>query len=128
MQKNFCDCGLFVLAFVEAFMKDPIHSMERIRLSQADWYTGPMDNLREVFREKTIALSEAWKRERAEKEDVREGAASDKGKTKAPEAEVIEDSDDDIIVGDIIPAPAPAKGGNRGGKKGGNTKANRIRG
>ncbi|KAI0357362.1 hypothetical protein OH77DRAFT_1422202 [Trametes cingulata] len=128
MQKNFCDCGLFVLAFVEAFMKDPIHSMERIRLSQADWYTGSIENLREVFREKTIALSEAWKKERAEKEGVKDSGASDKGKAKAPEAEVIEDSDDEIIVGDIIPAPAPAKGGNKGGKKGGNTKATRLRG
>ncbi|KAH9890080.1 hypothetical protein C8Q73DRAFT_653171 [Cubamyces lactineus] len=32
MQKNFCDCGLFVLAFVEAFMKDPVKSVERIRV------------------------------------------------------------------------------------------------
>ncbi|KAI0771125.1 hypothetical protein BD413DRAFT_458596, partial [Trametes elegans] len=30
MQKNFCDCGLFVLAFVKAFMADPARSIERI--------------------------------------------------------------------------------------------------
>ena len=32
MQNNFCDCGLYVLAFVEAFMQDPIASSEAIRV------------------------------------------------------------------------------------------------
>ncbi|OJT12819.1 Ubiquitin-like-specific protease 2 [Trametes pubescens] len=126
MQKNFCDCGLFVLAFVEAFMKDPVHSVERIQHNQIDWYTGSMENLREGFRERTIALSETWKKERAEKEGQKDEGASDKAKANAPAVEVIVDSDDDeIVVGEVIPAP---KGANKRGKKAAENRAVRLRG
>ncbi|TBU61831.1 hypothetical protein BD310DRAFT_766107, partial [Dichomitus squalens] len=30
LQTNFCDCGLFVLAFVEVFMDDPVRAGELI--------------------------------------------------------------------------------------------------
>ncbi|CDO70841.1 hypothetical protein BN946_scf184801.g34 [Trametes cinnabarina] len=122
MQQNFCDCGLFVLAFVEAFMKDPLKSMECIQAGTSDWYTGSVDNLREVFREKTIALSEAWKKERAEKEGPKQETASDK--PKPPEAELIDDSDDEIVVGEIIPASKPPP---KSGKKPATGKAMRVR-
>ena len=79
-----------------------------------------MENLRETFREKTILLSEAWKKERAEKEGTKEGSAGEKA--AAPEPEVIEDSDDDIIVGEIIPAPQA-----KGGKKSTTGRAARLR-
>ncbi|KAI0820439.1 hypothetical protein BC628DRAFT_1397444 [Trametes gibbosa] len=126
MQKNFCDCGLFVLAFAAAFMKDPDHSVACIQNSQIDWYDGTMENLRETFRNHTIELSEAWRKERAEKEGAKEDVPSDKAKAKAVEVGVIDESDDEIVVGDII--PAPPKGGNKGGKKGNTGKAARLRG
>ncbi|KAI8978855.1 hypothetical protein BD414DRAFT_120430 [Trametes punicea] len=122
MQKNSCDCGLFVLAFVEAFMKDPGRSIERIQNNQDDWYTGSMANLRQEFREKTLALSEAWKKERVIREGAKEESINEKA--NAPEPEVIEDSDDEIIVGEIIPA---SKTPNKGGKKRATGKAARLR-
>ena len=86
-----------------------------------------MENLREAFREKTLALSETWKKERAEKEGPKDEGTSDKAKAKAkaPVAEVIADSDDDeIVVGEVIPAPKGAKRG----KKVDDNRAIRIRG
>lgn len=85
-----------------------------------------MENLREAFREKTLALSETWKKERAEKEGPKDEGASDKtkAKAKAPVAEVIVDSDDEIVVGEVIPAPKGAKRG----RKVADNKAIRIRG
>ncbi len=85
-----------------------------------------MENLREGFRERTIALSETWKKERAEKEGQKDEGASDKAKANAPAVEVIVDSDDDeIVVGEVIPAP---KGANKRGKKAAENRAVRLRG
>lgn len=85
-----------------------------------------MENLRETFRAITIELSERWKKERSEKEGPKEDEPSEKAKAKPVEVAVIEDSDDDIIVGDII--PAPSKGAAKGGKKSNTGKASRLRG
>ena len=93
MQPNFCDCGVFVLAFVEAFMRDPEAASEAIRVrparsrrtnhaetgqypqrSQLSWWDASLADLRETFRDRTILLSEEWKRERAAKEAMEKTA------------------------------------------------------
>ncbi|PIL22925.1 hypothetical protein GSI_15621 [Ganoderma sinense ZZ0214-1] len=156
MQTNFCDCGLFVLAFVEAFMKDPTRAGDMIRQSQAEWYTGRRENFRGPFRDRTLVLSEEWKKERAAKEDAKAGVqegqkdkdkdkdeaagdkdkdkdkeegakeAEEKPKPKQPEATVVEDSDDDDEV-IISEIRLPSKA-SRGGKKGNSSgRAARIR-
>ncbi|KAI0669164.1 hypothetical protein C8Q78DRAFT_198939 [Trametes maxima] len=124
LQKNFCDCGLYVLYFVESFMENAAHAQQCIHKGNEVWSKEPFD-LRKAFREETIALSEAWKKEKAEKEGTKIDGAGDNVGAEVPAPTLVEDSDDDIIVGDIIPAPG-AKG--KGGKKGGNGRATRLRG
>ncbi|KAI0770157.1 hypothetical protein C8Q74DRAFT_1273751 [Fomes fomentarius] len=129
MQNNFCDCGLYVLAFVEAFMRDPIVSSEAIRRSSMDWYTNTTLDLREAWRKRTLELCEQWKKERAAKEGAKDEPSGSKEKdtesAKAkPIPEVIEDSGDDLEISEVVP---PSKTSNRGGKKGAVGKANRLR-
>ncbi len=152
MQPNFCDCGVYVLAFVEAFMRDPIAASEAIRVrlptsrrkfsaettetpqrNQLSWWDSSLTDLRETFRDRTIQLSEEWKKERALKEGAKAVDTEDKGaeKTKAsgkarPSPEVVPDSEDDEI--EISAVHIPAKPPSRGGKKGNNFKVERLRG
>ncbi|KAI1794794.1 hypothetical protein LXA43DRAFT_939951 [Ganoderma leucocontextum] len=147
MQTNFCDCGLFVLAFVEAFMKDPTRAGEVIRQSKAEWYLGRREDFREPFRKRTLEMSDQWKKERAAKEEVKAPAqeepkedgtsdkekeesakeAEEKPKSKQPETTVIEDSDDDeVIISEVRPPPKASRGGKKSNTNSG--KAARLRG
>ncbi|KAH9925397.1 uncharacterized protein BXZ73DRAFT_103279 [Epithele typhae] len=95
IQKNFCDCGLFVMAFVDAFMQDPEKASEAIRKgTKMTWWTEhePDGDLREVFRGKTLELSDAWctAKEAAKKDEEMAKAkalSTEKEKEKAREKE-----------------------------------------
>ena len=155
MQPNFCDCGVFVLAFVEAFMRDPEAASEAIRVrparsrrpnhaetgqppqrSQLSWWDASLADLRETFRDRTILLSEEWKKERAAKEGAKVVSAEDKSSSESvkakpngkarPSPEVVPDSEEDEI--EISAVHIPPKPASRGGKKGNATKAARLRG
>ena len=75
------------------------------------WYTEDIPDLREPFRERTLALSEEWRKERAAREKAKEDQPDvtddkqpekvDKGKGKSIEAHVIDDLDDVVEVSDI---------------------------
>ena len=109
-QKNFCDCGLYVTAIVDAFMQDPTGSSESIRVrrrracpvyspcltcialqkSKKDWWGSrePTD-LRETFRKRTVELSEEWRAKRgcAAKEVAAAASKGEAGSAEGPEAE-----------------------------------------
>ena len=109
-QKNFCDCGLYVTAIVDAFMQDPTGSSESIRVrrrracpvyspcltcialqkSKKDWWGSrePTD-LRETFRKRTVELSEEWRAKRgcAAKEVTAAASKGEAGSAEGPEAE-----------------------------------------
>ena len=116
--------------------------------NKADWYVGRKEDFREPFKNRTLALSEAWKKERAAKEgaktDAPEGAKGDgtddreenvkekdeKAKDKQTEAIPIEESDDEIVISDVRPAPKAAQGGRKasGVKAVNSGRAERLRG
>ncbi|RPD62835.1 hypothetical protein L227DRAFT_437947 [Lentinus tigrinus ALCF2SS1-6] len=154
MQPNFCDCGVFVLAFVEAFMRNPEASSEAIRVrpsrsrrtaraetsqppqrTELSWWDDSQTDLRETFRDRTILLSEEWKKERAAKEGAKEdnieenteegGKARPNGKAR-PSPEIVPDSEEDEI--EISAVHIPPKPVSRGGKKGSANVAARLRG
>ncbi|RPD77389.1 hypothetical protein L226DRAFT_321252 [Lentinus tigrinus ALCF2SS1-7] len=135
MQPNFCDCGVFVLAFVEAFMRNPEASSEAIRRTELSWWDDSQTDLRETFRDRTILLSEEWKKERAAKEGAKEdniednteegGKARPNGKAR-PSPEIVPDSEEDEI--EISAVHIPPKPVSRGGKKGSANVAARLRG
>ena len=124
MQTNFCDCGLFVLAFVDAFMKDPTRAGEVIRVcglpihvvsarvlsllsprtqqGKAEWYMGRRENFREPFRTRTLQLSDEWKKERAAREEAKTGAQEE-----PPKDENAADKENEESAKEVEEKPKP---------------------
>lgn len=116
-QPNFCDCGVYLIHFVRAFMKDPKRATEIIlnkkskdyssKEREQDWDAEAVINYRNELMATAESLSDVWKKERAAREEQKrkEAEAAQSGATSEAAAE---DSDDEIIVGEIITKPKPA--------------------
>lgn len=83
-QKNFTDCGLFVLHFVEQFFQNPQKSAEMIAASignkkaaTLDWEGEQLHNRRQAMRQRLAELHEEYKpfRQKQEEEEEAERAA-----------------------------------------------------
>ncbi|TFK73611.1 cysteine proteinase [Pluteus cervinus] len=121
-QPNYCDCGIYLLHFVETFMSDPagyctkILSKSRSRTAQdrqADWKESGIGGMRDVLKAQILSLSDEWKLERQAKENAKKEADQ-------TQAVVIESSDDevDIVASTVVVKRPRAK---RGGKAAGST-------
>lgn len=70
---------------------------------ETDWDADVVGTLRDTLLAKTLSLSEEWKKEKAAKEaQKKRDAAGSTTPSVAEGAEVIPDSDDEIIVGEVI--------------------------
>lgn len=155
-QPNFCDCGVYLLHFVKIFLQNPTVATERIlvrpsrrivaralphwclqkktRLKEYtskerddDWDNEKVSELREALLKSAGDLSEEWKKDRAAKEEQKKKEVAE----VAGKPDVIEDSDDDIVVSEVVVKAKPGKGKGKGKMKalpvGGETKADRLR-
>jgi hypothetical protein len=124
-QPNFCDCGVYLIHFVQAFMRQPRRASEIILSKkpkdyssyerEQDWDAAAVTGFRDELRARAESLADQWRQERAAREEHRrrereKEAASAAALSAMPEA--VEDSDDDIIVGEVVTKTkaAPAKG------------------
>lgn len=85
LQFNYCDCGLYLLGYIEAFLRDPDSFTRNIlQHEQIQWDLDP-SNLRNRIRGVLFELQEQQqKREDAHKEEKRKAALSKKPKTSRP--------------------------------------------
>jgi hypothetical protein len=83
-----------------------------------DWEDSLTESFREELRARIESLSDAWKKDRAAKEEQRK-----KDLAEGKEAETVGSSDSEIDIEDVTPAP-PTKPPPSKGK----TRANRLRG
>lgn len=70
-QPNYCDCGIYLLHYVQRFFSDPDHFFQIALASEKgspkaaivhdDWHQGPMDAKRAEWRHLVATLSEAWR-------------------------------------------------------------------
>lgn len=104
-QPNYCDCGVYLIHFVQAFMKDPVRQSEGILVRtrrpsrrsvphgvwqnkkvknyplherQRDWDADAVESLRERLLGRFVELSDKWKEQKTREQD-KEGT---KGKDK----------------------------------------------
>lgn len=145
-QPNFCDCGVYLIHFVQAFMKDPKRAIDLIlrkkpreyssREREADWDAAGIASLRDTLLMQTQSLSDLWKQEKAAKEEQRKRETAEAGPSAtASEGGGAPESDDEIIVSEIVSkakasrtkgkGKAPAAAAAR--KEEGETKAERFR-
>jgi len=119
IQTNFCDCGVFLLHLAKTFMKDPEKAFTTVVTTKGnkthqerikDWDGDLVESYREDLIKRIYELQQEWK---AEKEKT---ANKDPEAEKKQVVEVVEDTDDEIIIEAIFPAPAIATRGGRGGK------------
>ena len=74
---------------------------------EKDWEADVVGSLRETFLAQTLSLSEEWKKEKAAKEeqkkrDQERAAEQDRAEKAANEVEVVAESDDEIIIGEVV--------------------------
>ncbi|KAI9465452.1 hypothetical protein BJY52DRAFT_1244097 [Lactarius psammicola] len=77
-QKNYCDCGLYLLHFAKTFMKDPKLSSEIIqnrsspqrgrRVTHEHWDDAPASSYRDELTARIYSMSDEWKRQRSEQD------------------------------------------------------------
>ncbi|OBZ68651.1 hypothetical protein A0H81_11055 [Grifola frondosa] len=139
IQPNYCDCGLYVLHFARSFMADPDGSSHTIlsrkekeatpQRRQEDWSVSLEEfQSRQKLRTRIQEMSETWKKERAAKEEQKKEEAAQSGKTAVPVS--VDDSDDDIVMEDVVvvdPTADQAKPGSKAAT-GGQSTAARLRG
>lgn len=105
-QDNFCDCGVFVLGYVEAFLKDPDGVARKLLLKDSlEWGMEP-SLLRNNIRTLLFALQgDQQIRLDREKEDMRKSAAKKKAakqeKSRSPQAAA--------TAPEVAPEVGPAK-------------------
>ncbi|KIM43367.1 hypothetical protein M413DRAFT_26515 [Hebeloma cylindrosporum] len=113
-QPNFCDCGVYLIHFVQTFMTDPkrycrsILNQKTTKLMnkerQAEWHDEKVASMREDIARRIRNLSKQWKEERRLKaaKEIEDG--DDK-------VNMVDSSDSDIVVDDVnIVGPSPKKG------------------
>lgn len=90
-----------------------------------DWDNENVGKLREELLTSAEALSEEWKRDRTAKEEQKKKETTE----VAGNPDIVEDSDDDIVVSEVVVRAKPTKGKGKGKMKlpVGETKADRLR-
>ena len=92
------------------------------------WLADSVPHMREEMAKRILEKSEAWKAERASGEKVPETSEEVKNTSDSKwPTKVDEDSDDDIVVGEVTKV-IPPKSQTRGRKSGGTQSAARLRG
>ncbi|KAG0208249.1 hypothetical protein BGX28_000714 [Mortierella sp. GBA30] len=74
-QKNFCDCGLFLLHYAEVFLKNPVSLLDAIVNNKKEeannyWAVGDLTLKREQYREIMISLTEQYKAYRTSRQSM----------------------------------------------------------
>ncbi|KAJ3528935.1 hypothetical protein NM688_g7926 [Phlebia brevispora] len=147
-QPNYCDCGVYLIHFVQVFMKDPVRLSEIIMAKkpreyaskerEQDWEADTVAGLRENLYDRIMELSAKWKDSRPSKGKEKEVQLKDiadtatTGPSTRAVSVVVDEDDEEIEIGEII-SKAPAKKGNAKTKaaqalgKDSETRATRIR-
>ncbi|KAK7690319.1 hypothetical protein QCA50_006976 [Cerrena zonata] len=106
-QPNYCDCGIYVLHFVQRFMSDP-EMYTRLILSKVkkseypsadrdrDWGHEIVGGMRDSLTSRVEELSKEWQEFTKEKEAQKKAEAAAAGATA--DVTTIDDSDDEVIV------------------------------
>lgn len=76
-----------------------------MKARERDWNAEVVGGLRSELQDRIAALSAKWREEKAARGGQREEV---EGATEKAKAETVEDSDDDIVVGEIV-SRAPVK-------------------
>lgn len=112
IQPNFCDCGIYLLHFVQTLMKDP-ERFNRIMLTtrkllsserKSVWDEPAINALRSNLAARIMALSDDWKAERAKKEEEKKSREGT-GQT----GDSVDSSDDEINIVEQDVGPEKAK-------------------
>jgi len=123
-QPNYCDCGIYVLHFVQVFMTDPVRYMNLILTKKArgydskerdsDWNHAAVGGIRQGLQDRIVELASEWEIIQKQKSEEKKQAAGSRSTSAAAPGE---DSDSDVVVedGPIKPA-APAKPSQAKGK------------
>ncbi|KAL5482575.1 hypothetical protein ACEPAI_9169 [Sanghuangporus weigelae] len=109
IQPNHCDCGLYLLHFAQSFVADPQKYTAAIlstkRLSEENrralWNIDQVSTMRERMKERILAESTAWKKEKAEKEQKELESRGATGTDSANQPIQAEQSDDEIEVSEV---------------------------
>jgi len=113
-QPNFCDCGLYLLHFVETFMSDPEgyckHICRTTKSSTSEernqaWNGDSVPAMREGMTKRILEESEVWKEAKIRRESEKKEAGD--SKTAGGREAAAEESDDMIIVDDVIAEKPP---------------------
>ncbi|KAI4868298.1 cysteine proteinase [Hypoxylon rubiginosum] len=113
-QTNYCDCGLYLLGYIEEFLKDPDRFVRSLlQREPIAWNLNPSD-LRNEIRDLIFKLQkEQQGREDDHKQQKRKTALSKKRKNEDAEQQVVDGSvpvtvtqaEGTVKEGDIIPTP-----------------------
>ncbi|KAI0061630.1 hypothetical protein BV25DRAFT_1916654 [Artomyces pyxidatus] len=125
-QPNYCDCGIYLLHFAKTFMKNPALSSQIIhqtgspqkvkgkRSPHEHWDGASVGTYREELSMRIKEMSEAWKRERTEREEQKkkeeEATREASGEKDTPAASTNVESDSDIEVVQTVEQPKTRKG------------------
>ncbi|KAL5519967.1 hypothetical protein ACEPAG_1627 [Sanghuangporus baumii] len=109
IQPNHCDCGLYLLHFAQSFVADPqkytaaILSTKRSSEEnrRALWNIDQVSTMRERMKERILAESTAWKKQKAEKEQRELESRGATGTDSANQPIQAEQSDDEIEVSEV---------------------------
>ncbi|KAK3359341.1 hypothetical protein B0T25DRAFT_95335 [Lasiosphaeria hispida] len=91
-QNNFCDCGVYLLGYMQEFLKNPdqfVHTL--LQNERPKWDVNPM-KLREIWREHIFAEQTTYQRRCLEEKMKKRAAASSKGRLVEPTAETKADA------------------------------------
>lgn len=81
---------------------------------ELDWEASNVADLRDTLLVTAKSLSEEWKKEKTAKEEQKKKETAESNGVAAPEDVVIPDSDDEIIVGEVVTKPGIKKGAGKG--------------
>ncbi|KZT51423.1 cysteine proteinase [Calocera cornea HHB12733] len=140
-QHNFCDCGLFVIHFVEKFMDKPEQFIQSFLMDQKKgekkpgaywdelWHKEEVNEKRDLLKGEINSLAEQWKKKRSQaqgedrKGKEKEASIIPSGEETAPGSKSDEESDGVEIVGEkkktASPRAARRKKGDRRSSKAG---------
>lgn len=90
---------------------------------ESDWDADAVGSLRETLLAKIMSLSDEWKKEKAVREEQKRKEVAEGTGAPAPDGEVIPDSDDEIIVGEVVSKTSAKKGAGKGKQASKNDKA-----
>lgn len=84
-QNNLCDCGVYLLGYVQEFVKDPDQFIQTLlRRETPDWQFDPT-HLRELWRETIVVERDKYQRKQEEMQRKREASAARQSSNGASE-------------------------------------------